>query len=143
VGLDATGVGGAVSWAPDLLNVGISLVRGDFTGAGLSTLAAVPFIGAAANAARVGRAAKATEKLHHLLPQAQRFRKFFERAGLDIEDFKIPLDRTRHRLNPGGIHTNSGGNWNRVWDDFFEATPNATRDQILRQLDRMRADFGI
>lgn len=97
-----------------------------------------------ARAARAAKAAaKATEEMHHLLPQAERFRKFFERAGLDIDDFKIPLDRARHRLNPGGIHTNSGGNWNRVWDDFFEANPNATRDQILRQLDRMRADFGI
>ncbi len=96
-----------------------------------------------ARAARAAKAAKATEEAHHLLPQAQRFRKFFERAGLDIEDFKIPLDRAKHRLKPDGVHTNSGGNWNRVWDNFFEANPNATKGQILRQLDRMRKDFGI
>jgi hypothetical protein len=57
LGLDATGVGAAVSWAPDLLNAGISLGRGDYTGAGLSAAAAVPFFGAAANAARVARTA--------------------------------------------------------------------------------------
>lgn len=41
---------------PDLLNAGISLGRGDFTGAGLSAAAAVPFLGAPANAIRLGRA---------------------------------------------------------------------------------------
>jgi RHS repeat-associated protein len=53
LGLDATGFGSAVSWMPDVLNAGISLTRGDYTGAGLSATAAVPFIGAAANAARL------------------------------------------------------------------------------------------
>lgn len=57
LGLDATGVGAAVSFVPDLLNAGISLGRGDFTGAGLSAAAAVPFLGAPANATRLGRGA--------------------------------------------------------------------------------------
>jgi hypothetical protein len=81
--------------------------------------------------------------MHHLLPQAGRFSQYFKRAGLDIEDFKIPLDKARHRLNPGGVHTKSGGNWNGVWDDFFKGNPNATRQEILDQLARMRRDFGI
>ena len=53
----ATGVGGAVSFIPDLLNAAISLGRGDFAGAGLSGLAAVPFLGVAANSARIARSA--------------------------------------------------------------------------------------
>ncbi|ACY15442.1 SpvB/TcaC N-terminal domain-containing protein [Haliangium ochraceum] len=53
--LDATGIGAAVSWAPDLVNAGISAGRGDWVGAGLSVSAAVPFIGATANATRVTR----------------------------------------------------------------------------------------
>ena len=57
LGLDATGIGASVSWAPDLLNAGISAGRGDWTGAGLSAVAAVPFIGAAANTTRLGRTA--------------------------------------------------------------------------------------
>ncbi|MEX2205538.1 MAG: RHS repeat-associated core domain-containing protein, partial [Myxococcota bacterium] len=57
IGLDSTGVGGAVSFIPDLLNAGISLGRGDYVGAGMSSLAAVPFVGIAANAARVARSA--------------------------------------------------------------------------------------
>jgi RHS repeat-associated protein len=82
-------------------------------------------------------------EMHHLLPQAGRFAKFFERAGLNIEEYKIPLDQAAHRLKPGGIHTKAGGDWNGVWDKFFEVNPNATKDQILNQLRQMRADFGI
>jgi apoptosis-inducing factor 3 len=62
---------------------------------------------------------------------------------LEIEKYKVPLDRATHRLNPGGIHNKAGGDWNGVWDKFFEANPNATKDQILQQLQRMRTDFGI
>ena len=46
-------------------------------------------------------------------------------------------------LHTGGVHTNSGGNWNGVWDEFFKENPNATRQEILDQLSRMRSDFGI
>jgi len=81
--------------------------------------------------------------LHHLLPQSQKFRSFFERAGLDIEDFKIPLDKAKHRLKPKGIHTNDGGNWNKVWKEFMDASPNASRGEILQQMERMREQFGI
>jgi len=63
LGLDATGVGGAVSWVPDLLNAAVSLSRGDIAGAGLSTLAAVPFVGAPANALRLGRQGEKIVKL--------------------------------------------------------------------------------
>jgi RHS repeat-associated protein len=57
LGLDATGVGAAVSWLPDLVNAGISLGRGDYAGAGLSIAAAIPGVGVAGNIGRLGRAA--------------------------------------------------------------------------------------
>jgi hypothetical protein len=91
-------------------------------------------------AAKVGRR---TIEMHHLLPQAKRFRPFFLRAGLDIEKYKIPLDKALHRLKPNGIHTKGGGNWNAVWDQFFKAYPNANKGQILDQLGKMRKMFGI
>ena len=55
IGMDVTGVGVAVSWIPDVLNGGISAARGDVVGAVLSVLAALPFVGNAANAARIKR----------------------------------------------------------------------------------------
>ena len=57
IGMDVTGVGVAVSWIPDVLNGGISAARGDVVGAVLSVLAALPFVGNAANAARIKRGA--------------------------------------------------------------------------------------
>jgi hypothetical protein len=62
---------------------------------------------------------------------------------LNIEDYVIMLDKAKHRLKPGGIHTNSGGNWNRVWREFFKQNPNAEAPEILEQLAKMRKEFGL
>lgn len=82
-------------------------------------------------------------ELHHLLPKAREFKKFFKGAGLDVEKFKIPLDKAIHRLKPSGLHTNAGGNWNKVWREFMKANPNATKKQILNQLNNMKKQSGL
>ena len=79
--------------------------------------------------------------MHHMLPR--QFKKYFKRVDLDIEDFKIPLDKAKHRLKPGGIHTNDGGNWNKEWKKFRDANPSATKEEILEHLDHLRTKFGI
>jgi len=78
---------------------------------------------------------------HHLLPQA--FASFFERAGLDIEDHTIPLTRAQHRLRPNGVHAQGAEGWNQVWGRWIADHPNARKEQILKQLAKMRKDFGI
>jgi hypothetical protein len=78
---------------------------------------------------------------HHLLPKE--FEEEFNAVGLDIEDFTMPLPRSQHRLNPNGIHTNAGGNWNGVWRAFFDTHPTYTADDVLQQLARMMHDFGL
>lgn len=50
--LDAAGLAPGVGAIPDLLNASISALRGDWTAAGLSVLAAVPVIGDAATATK-------------------------------------------------------------------------------------------
>jgi RHS repeat-associated protein len=55
--MDLSGVGGAFSWIPDLLNAGISASRGDGVGVGLSLGAAIPYVGAWGNLGRLGRSA--------------------------------------------------------------------------------------
>ncbi|MCM1564676.1 MAG: pre-toxin TG domain-containing protein, partial [Dehalobacter sp.] len=77
---------------------------------------------------------------HHQLPQ--QFKKQFEKAGLDIENYKIPMDKTDHILKPDGLHTGKDS-WNKQWDDFFEKYPDARQNQILNQLDKMQKDFGL
>jgi RHS repeat-associated protein len=87
---------------------------------------------------------KTAIELHHLLPQSKRLAPFFKRAGLNIEDFKLPLDKAKHRLRPNGIHTGpSEESWNGTWESFFKANPGATKQAILDQLAKMRNDFGI
>jgi len=77
---------------------------------------------------------------HHLLPR--QFKRFFEEAGLDIEDYKILLDKADHRLKPSGLHTGEN-NWNKQWKDFFRQNLNATKEEILNQLDKMMKAFGL
>ena len=79
---------------------------------------------------------------HHLLPQAKTLRPYFEKAGLNIEEFKIPLSKERHILKPDGVHTGPN-NWNKQWRDFFKTYPDATKAEILEQLTKMRGSFGI
>jgi hypothetical protein len=80
---------------------------------------------------------------HHLLPKAKNLKPFFERAGLNIEDFKIILDKAKHRLKVGnGVHTGKR-NWNKVWKEFFDKEPNREKEEILQKLDEMRKEFGI
>jgi hypothetical protein len=55
--LDASGVGAALSWIPDFLDAGVSLLEGDWTGAAMSAGAAIPYAGAASNVAKMGRTA--------------------------------------------------------------------------------------
>lgn len=64
--LDAAGLAPGVGAIPDLINASISAIRGDWSAAGLSVLAAVPIIGDAATAAKFAqkgmKVAKAAKK---------------------------------------------------------------------------------
>lgn len=61
---------------------------------------------------------------------------------MNIEDYKIPLDKAKHRLKPEGLHTGQD-NWNKQWADFFKENPNASKDEILDQLDKMMKNFKL
>ncbi|MBX3329345.1 MAG: DUF2380 domain-containing protein [Nitrospira sp.] len=77
---------------------------------------------------------------HHLLPI--QFKKQFERAGLDIEQFTVDLSKAEHRLKPDGLHTGAN-NWNQQWKDFFKDRPDRTQAEILGQLERMKSHHGL
>jgi hypothetical protein len=97
----------------------------------------------AVDVAKGGKAAcKAAEQIHqhHLLPKA--FKEYFEKAGLKIDDYTIPLPESLHTRRPHGVHTGVD-NWNRQWKAFIEQNPNATQDEILGYMNQLRKDFGI
>jgi hypothetical protein len=137
------------SWAnAGLLGADVLLAVAPFVpaGAGASAHAAqaVCHVGEAGRAAHAASgAAKLAGQAHHLLPRA--FAKRFARAGLDIEaaEFKVVLPAEKHILKPNGVHTNLGGNWNKQWKEFFDKYPEAERWRILKQLQKMRREFGV
>lgn len=65
--LDVAGLIPVVGNFADLANVGVNLIRGDLTGAGLSVLAAVPLLGGLAGGAKIGlRGAQAINTLKNI-----------------------------------------------------------------------------
>jgi hypothetical protein len=71
-------------------------------------------------------------QVHHDMPQ--KFRDRFEREGIDIDH----PDNTR--WVEGDPHNRWSREFNREWENFFNENPNATRDQILDFMNRMRND---
>jgi hypothetical protein len=145
VGVGAAGLVPGVGNAADLANAGISALRGDKAGAAGDLAAAIPGAGGVAGAAGIARrvdkvAGVANVESHHLFPQ--QFKSQFERAGIDIEQHKVDLSRSQHRLKPDGLHTGTD-NWNANWRQFFQQNPSATRGQIFQQLLEMKQKFGI
>ncbi len=104
-----------------------------------SRLTASQQVGAGILAA--GELVSAPIEVHHLLPR--QFKGVFSKAGLDIEDYTMDVSKSAHRLNPAGLHTKSGGDWNGVWKSWLGENPSATRDDILGQLETMKTDFGL
>lgn len=74
---------------------------------------------------------------HHDLPQAPRFQKHWNRAGLDNND---PAFGRWVEGSPHGDHQRWSAQFNKEWDDFFRQNPNATKKQILDQMNKLRTD---
>lgn len=63
-GLSIAGMVPGLGAAPDLINAGVSALRGDWGGAALNAVSAIPFLGDAIGGGKlVGQAAKATKML--------------------------------------------------------------------------------
>jgi RHS repeat-associated protein len=67
---------------------------------------------------------------HHTLPKADKFKDFFEKAGLDVNDpaNMIWRERKDHQGKKSSEHS-------KLWNMFMQRNPNATKDQILEQRD--------
>ncbi len=85
--------------------------------------------------------AEGAAEVHHLLPRE--FQQIFKELGFDIEKYTINVGKQEHRLRPNGLHTNGGGNWNKVWRQFMRNKNNRTPERVLDQLFKMLRDFNI
>jgi hypothetical protein len=74
---------------------------------------------------------------HHDLPQAPDLQKQWKRVGLDNNDPKYG------RWVEGGSqgdHQKWSYAFNQEWRNFFDQYPEATEDQILQQMNKLRND---
>jgi hypothetical protein len=76
---------------------------------------------------------------HHLLPQ--RFRERFAKIGIDIEDHLVSIPKRIIEL----IHGKGpkGGLWNNAWDKWLKANPNATTEDVFKQLGVFIREFNL
>ncbi len=83
---------------------------------------------------RTGKFGKGFEA-HHTLPQ--KFEKYFSKAGINIHDPENLVWR-----NPHKHHTKTHEQLER-WKSFFDINPNATKQEILRERNKIEKDvFG-
>ena len=79
-------------------------------------------------------------EIHHLLPR--QFSAFFARAGINVDDFTVQMDRGVHMVlhGRGGLYAES---WNPLWQRFLFQNPNANSAQMLEYLKAMLEGFGF
>ena len=77
---------------------------------------------------------------HHMLPQADQFKGFFERAGINVHD---PKYGTWWQKGPDGTHQKLSKEYNTGWEMFTKENPNATQEQIHQFANRQAKDYGI
>lgn len=78
---------------------------------------------------------------HHIFPQRSDLAARFSRLGININDFLMVLPRGVHtELHRGGAR---GGAWNREWETFFRANPNATKPQVFQHLIKLIEKYNL
>lgn len=80
---------------------------------------------------------------HHVIPQAKTLRKYFEKAGIDVDDYTIRLPKSVHDGLHQGKGTGPGGPWIRDWKAFFAQHPGAGKTEILQHADDMMSAYNI
>jgi hypothetical protein len=96
-----------------------------------------------------GQAAASGMQAHHIFPQ--QFAEQFEKAGINIEEFRVQLSEGTHL---GQLHSSGGipgvgpsGLWNETWRQYFAGEAAAgrvlTTQGVLEQGAQMLGDFGV
>jgi hypothetical protein len=85
---------------------------------------------------------------HHIFPQ--KHRKWFERLGIDIDQFTVKISQGLHQR---GVHGRGGfvgpagtvmpGKWTEKWDEFIENNPNASASDVYRFGGKLMDEYGL
>ncbi|MFY2562521.1 TIGR02269 family lipoprotein [Corallococcus terminator] len=78
---------------------------------------------------------------HHIFPQQRELKEWFERQGVKIHHYTMPIPRDLHyRIhNVGG----QGGQWNQAWRDFKDANPLAAPIEIYKHAGELIHRFQL
>lgn len=77
---------------------------------------------------------------HHIFPQEERLKKWFESKGINIHEYTMPLlvevHRRIHQPPPGGA-------WNAAWWKYRTEHPDAPKEEIMRYAGQLIYEFGL
>ncbi|WP_224370551.1 SitA6 family polymorphic toxin lipoprotein [Hyalangium versicolor] len=75
---------------------------------------------------------------HHIF--SQEFRSWFELKKINIDEYTIPLELTKHL----SIHRGAqGGPWNAAWRQWIPRHTNATKEEIFRYAGQLIYEFEL
>ncbi|MCP3097495.1 TIGR02269 family lipoprotein [Myxococcus sp. K15C18031901] len=78
---------------------------------------------------------------HHIFPQASDLALWFERQGVKIHDYTMPIPLAVHRRIHDG--TARGGAWNDAWRQFRRANPDASSEAIFKHAGELIYRFQL
>ncbi|QDE89431.1 hypothetical protein BHS06_10930 [Myxococcus xanthus] len=78
---------------------------------------------------------------HHIFPQEQRLREWFEGQGIKIHNYTMLIPRELHqRIHNVGGH---GGQWNEAWRVFSKNNPKASPQEIFKHAGELIHRFQL
>jgi len=78
---------------------------------------------------------------HHIFPQEQELKDWFEIQGVKIHNYTMPIPRdVHHRIHSVG---GRGGAWNQAWHDFKLHNPGASPLEIFKHAGQLIHRFDL
>ena len=76
---------------------------------------------------------------HHIFPQADKYRSFFEARGINVDEYTAVLGQGEHEA----IHMPGTEHWNKEWDAFIAGHQNASEQEVFEFAGRLMDKFKI
>lgn len=70
---------------------------------------------------------------------SQKYREFFQKHGIKVDEFTIELPVEMHRK---WIHR-AGNNWTTRWKRWIDENPNATTKEVYQFAGQLMEEYGV
>ncbi|WP_044900948.1 TIGR02269 family lipoprotein [Myxococcus stipitatus] len=78
---------------------------------------------------------------HHIFPQSEDLARWFERQGVKIHHYTMPIPLHVHRRIHDG--TGRGGAWNDAWRSYMRQNPRAKPEEIFKHAGELIHRFDL